>query len=150
MVLNFLEIILFLWLVILSIVIYNLASHYKKLTKNVSGTNLQTIFEQVLRKQEVLTSENEENKKKITSLEKDARFHFQKFSIVRFNPFKDTGGNQSFAFALLDADGSGMILSNLYARTGSRWYIKTIKTGKSTEIELSKEEEEAIKSALKS
>ena len=38
--------------------------------------------------------------------------------LVRFNPFEETGGNQSFALALLDADGDGWVLSSLHARSG--------------------------------
>ena len=38
--------------------------------------------------------------------------------LVRFNPFEDTGGNQSFALALLDAHGDGFVISSLHARHG--------------------------------
>ena len=51
---------------------------------------------------------------------------FQRVGLVRFNPFEDTGGNQSFALALLDAEGNGWVLSSLHARTGTRVYAKPI------------------------
>lgn len=38
----------------------------------------------------------------------------QRVGIVRFNPFDDTGGQQSFAVALLDARGSGFVIVSLH------------------------------------
>ena len=70
----------------------------------------------------------------------------QRVGLVRFNPFDDTGGNQSFALALLDAEGNGWVLSSLHARTGTRIYAKTIRAGRS-EGALSEEETAAIKQA---
>ena len=51
---------------------------------------------------------------------------FQRVGLVRYNPFEETGGNQSFALALLDADGDGWVLSSLHARSGTRVYAKAI------------------------
>lgn len=70
----------------------------------------------------------------------------QRVGVVRFNPFGDVGGNQSFAIALLDNSLSGVMILSLYSRDGVRIYSKQIKEGKS-EYKLSKEEEEAIKLA---
>ena len=48
---------------------------------------------------------------------------------MRYNPFEETGGNQSFALALLDAKGDGWVLSSLHARPGTRVYAKAIGGG---------------------
>lgn len=66
--------------------------------------------------------------------------------LVRYNPFENTGGNQSFALALLDAVGDGWILSSLHARAGTRVYAKAIKGGHS-DAGLSAEEIEALAQA---
>jgi hypothetical protein len=71
---------------------------------------------------------------------------FQRVGLVRFNPFEDTGGNQSFALALLDAEGNGWVLSSLHARTGTRVYAKAIRGGRSDGA-LSDEETAAVKQA---
>jgi Protein of unknown function (DUF4446) len=71
---------------------------------------------------------------------------FQRVGLVRFNPFEDTGGNQSFALALLDAEGNGWVLSSLHARGGTRIYAKAIRGGRSDGA-LSEEETAAIKQA---
>ena len=70
----------------------------------------------------------------------------QKVSVVRFNPFGDVGGNQSFVIALLDNSLSGVIIQSLYSREGVKVYSKQVIEGKS-EYKLGKEEEEAIKIA---
>jgi Protein of unknown function (DUF4446) len=71
---------------------------------------------------------------------------FQRVGLVRYNPFEDTGGNQSFALALLDADGDGWVLSSLHSRTGTRIYAKAITKGRS-DTTLSDEETAAVRQA---
>jgi hypothetical protein len=72
----------------------------------------------------------------------------QKISIVRFNPFGDTGGDQSFSLAVLDAHESGYILSSIHGREGTRVYVKPIDFGES-KYPLSVEEQKALKQASK-
>ena len=72
---------------------------------------------------------------------------FQRVGLVRYNPFEETGGNQSFALALLDADGDGWVLSSLHARSGTRVYAKAITRGRS-DAGLSDEETAAIRQAM--
>ncbi len=79
-------------------------------------------------------------------LETSAPRAFQRVGLVRFNPFEDTGGNQSFALALLDGEGNGWVLSSLHARSGTRVYAKAIRGGRSDGA-LSEEETDAIKQA---
>lgn len=69
-----------------------------------------------------------------------------KVGVVRFNPFKDTGGDQSFAIALLDASDSGLVISSLYTRDGVRVFSKAVEKGKS-KYQLSEEEKQAIEKA---
>lgn len=71
----------------------------------------------------------------------------QKVGVLRFNPFEDVGGDQSFAAALLDSEDNGVIISSLYTREGTRVYAKPLVKGQS-KYHLSREEEEAIRRAL--
>ncbi|MBT9172450.1 MAG: hypothetical protein DDT21_00833 [Syntrophomonadaceae bacterium] len=66
--------------------------------------------------------------------------------VVRFNAFKDTGSDLSFAVALLDAGENGVVLSSIYGREESRTYAKPVKAGRSP-YQLSGEEQEAIRRA---
>lgn len=74
--------------------------------------------------------------------------YVQKLGIVRFNPYNDTGGNQSFAIALLSRLGDGVVLSSLHGRAGTRVYAKPVKAGQGVEFSLSEEERVAIKKAM--
>lgn len=80
-------------------------------------------------------------------IQKEGLLHIQKIGLVRFNPFKDTGGDQSFILSLVDGNDTGVIISGLYARSGTRWYAKKVVKGKSAEHELSDEERRALKEA---
>ena len=80
-------------------------------------------------------------------LERDVAGSFSRVGLVRFNPFEETGGNQSFALALLDGRGDGFVVSSLHARAGTRVYAKAIAKG-SSEAALSAEEAEAVGQAL--
>lgn len=71
----------------------------------------------------------------------------QCIGLVRYNPFEDTGGDQSFALGLLDKRGDGVIISSLHGRTATRFYAKPIKGGTSP-MSLSSEEVAALKQAM--
>ncbi len=72
----------------------------------------------------------------------------QKVSIVRFNPFGDTGGDQSFSLAVLDAHDSGYVLTSIHGRQGTRVYVKPVDYAKS-KYSLSVEEQQALTQAIK-
>lgn len=104
------------------------------------------IFEQIKR-----LRQNEKNLKELEkfckNLEKIAQKSIQKIGVVRFNPFKDMGGNQSFSIALLDAFDFGLVISSLFTREGTRIYTKPIEQG-SSKYPLTEEEKEAIETAI--
>ena len=70
----------------------------------------------------------------------------QKVGVVRFNPYHDTGGEYSFTVALLDENGSGLLLTGLYHRDQSRVYAKEVRAWTSDQ-ELMDEERAAIEQA---
>jgi len=92
----------------------------------------------------------ENNFKKLSeeleNLKNENKFSIQQVGIVRFNPFSEVGGDQSFSIALLDGRGNGVVITSLYTREGNRVYGKPIKAGQS-EYLLSAEEKEAIERA---
>ncbi len=94
-----------------------------------------------------LRSEDRANKDAIRVLNKNQRASLQKFGIVRYNAFKEMGGNMSFALAELDYTNSGFIINTVHSREGCYLYIKTVDCGQ-TEVLLSAEEKEALEKAL--
>lgn len=66
---------------------------------------------------------------------------------IRFNPFVDAGGNQSFAIAFMNDEKNGVVISSLYARDRMSIFAKPIVNGKSA-FELSSEEKEVLEKAV--
>ena len=81
------------------------------------------------------------------TLEGRSRSSLQHVGIVRFNPFEDTGSDQSFAIALLDDRRDGIVLSSLHGRGQTRVFAKPVEGGESTH-QLSGEEAQAIRIAV--
>ena len=104
-------------------------------------------FKEVLSYLKNLKDNFEKLSQDLENLKKENKFSLQKVGIVRFNPFSEVGGDQSFSIALLDGNNDGLVISSLYSREGNRVYGKPIKNG-SSQYSLSKEEEEAIKKAI--
>ena len=72
-----------------------------------------------------------------------------KINILRFNPFEDIGGDQSFILTILNENNNGAILTSLHNRDITRIYAKPIKNGQGDNITLSKEEKLAIVKTIK-
>ena len=108
-------------------------------------------LKEVLFKQIDKTKNQEETINKVITqvknLENISERTFQKIGVIRFNPFNNLGGNQSFSIALLDKQNNGFVISSLFIKEGNRVYAKAVKNGKS-EHSLSGEEQEALKRAI--
>jgi len=104
-------------------------------------------FKEILAQFKDLKDGFEKISKELENLKKENTFTIQKVGIIRFNPFKEIGGDQSFSVALLDGNNDGIVITSLYTREGNRVYGKPIKKGFSEYI-LSGEEKEAINKAL--
>jgi hypothetical protein len=68
-------------------------------------------------------------------------------SLIRYDAYGEMSGRQSTSIALLDATRSGLVLSSIHHRDQARLYAKQVHNGQ-TELELSPEEDEAIRVAL--
>jgi hypothetical protein len=124
-----------------------LARRLAGLTRDGEGRSLEAILDAHLDKVLAVARELDELAARSALLESGARRAVQRVGLVRYNPFEDTGGNQSFALALTDGNGDGVVVSSLHARTGTRVYAKAITAGRSDSA-LSAEESEALRLAL--
>lgn len=105
------------------------------------------ILDRQLRQIDSLTERVDALNKLHHELEALSQRTIQKVGVIRYNPFSDTGGDQSFAIALLDSLGNGVVLSSLHSRTDTRVFAKPVQSGRS-KFQLSDEEQDAIKKAL--
>ena len=135
------------WLGGLTYLFWKLFLHYNNLTKGTSSRSLQTILDAILKENQTSKKNIDKLQEQYATIETQGQFHIQKIGLLRFNPFKDTGGDQSFILALLDGKETGVVISGLYSRAGTRWFAKRIVNGKGVEYELSEEEKKAIKEA---
>jgi len=86
--------------------------------------------------------------REIERLDQEKTTYLQKYGIVRFSPFGKSEYEQSFALALLDATGTGVVVTSIHTNDRARIYLKEVTRGKS-KIELSPEEKNAIQLAIK-
>ncbi|MBI2452642.1 MAG: DUF4446 family protein [Parcubacteria group bacterium] len=101
---------------------------------------------QFFKKTEETSSTPEEVVKKLKTKEK-LNLSLSKVALVRFNPFKEIGSNQSFSVALLNHHHDGVIITSHFGRETNRVYAKQVIKGKA-EHQLSEEEEEALRQAM--
>lgn len=134
-------VLIILWLVGLTFALFRFLSPLGKINSNGEAGLKEIILS---------LSKLEDLKEHFAKLEKKNLSNFQKSAVVRYNPFGDTGGDQSFAVAILDAEGSGFVISSLHGRAGTRIYGKPVKKGKEAGYQFSDEERRAIKQALAS
>ena len=84
---------------------------------------------------------------RVELVERAAAISIQKIGFLRFNPFQDTGGDNSFVAALLDGEDNGIVISALYMREGTRLYAKQIERGTAKHL-LSDEERRVVEEAI--
>ncbi|MFA7134162.1 MAG: DUF4446 family protein [archaeon] len=85
----------------------------------------------------------EELYSEVGKIKKENEKNIQKFGLLRYNPFNELGGDQSFSLALLDKNNNGVMVSSIFSQEKSRVFGKEIVKGKSKH-QLSNEEEEII------
>lgn len=112
--------------------------------KKKEPQNLKEILDLISR----LDKESKQINQELQNLRKNSQKFVQGVGMIRFNPFQEVGGDQSFAVALLDADDNGLVITSLYSREGNRIYAKPINGGVSP-YPLSEEEKKAIDQARK-
>ena len=111
------------------------------------GVGLDELLDRQFRRLDTVAERVEALNRLHHELEALSQQSIQKVGVIRFNPFADTGGDQSFAVALLDADGNGVVLSSLHGRADTRIFAKPVQGGRSKHA-LSEEEQDAIRKAL--
>ncbi|MFC1653326.1 DUF4446 family protein [Patescibacteria group bacterium] len=141
--------VVFVWVVVLTVVYIKSQKTFKKITKGISKKDLKTLLKEIADSLKNAGNEIKAIQQDLDTVEEEMKSHLQKIGFIRFNPFSDTGGNQSFSLCLLDDNNDGIVITSLHSRDSTRIYSKKIKKGSTNERELSKEEQEALKQALK-
>lgn len=143
-------IVLLVWVSVLTFYLLRLFKNYSVFTQGVNKKTLEDVLVRMVNEQKVAKKDIAFLSSRCDNIEKDGLLHIQKIGLLRFNPFKDTGGDQSFILSLIDANNTGVVITALYSRSGTRWYAKKVVKGKGFEHELSEEEKKSLKMANES
>ena len=120
---------------------------YRSLVSDSQGGSLQQLLDTHIAKVIEVGARIEQLAELHEYLEVRSRGSLQHIGLVRFNPFEDTGSDQSFAIALLDDRRDGIVLSSLHGRGQTRIFAKPVEGGESKHS-LSDEEAQAIRIAV--
>jgi hypothetical protein len=137
------------WLLAISIVTFKQFGFLRGLVKDSSEKDLVKVLKRILESEQVNEKNIDQIKRELVLFHSEGLNHIQKIGVVRFNPFRETGGDHSFSLAMLDGKDNGFIITGLHTRERTRLYLKWLKDGKS-ETELSNEEKKAFVAAQKS
>jgi len=125
-----------------------LAAHYQRLAAVKKGS-LKDVLDELLAKIGANSRKIEELNRRLADLRQKQQQRLSRIGLVKFNPFNETGGRQSFVLALMNNIGKGLVLTSFHNRTGTRIYAKIIKEKKpGSSKDLSREEKLAVKNAL--
>ena len=131
------------WMVVLHVRFSRLRKQYDRMMSGVEGANLeQALTEHIDRVRQACASVAE-LQMETQRIDRTLKHTMQWTGVVRFNPFRYTGGDQSFAWAIADSEGNGIVLSSLHARDQTRVYAKPLNNWESP-YSLTEEEQEAI------
>lgn len=136
------------WLAFLTTMFFLRKKFFDNLVEAGEKKKLEEVLRNFLKKQENFEVESKRIEKKLDSYIEEGKLHVQKVGLIRFNPFKEIGGDHSFSLCVLDGNDDGFVITGLHTRERTRVYTKPIKKGKS-KLSLADEEKKALESAIK-
>ena len=129
--------------------IKKLMKRYEDFMNGKDSDNLAEAIEENFKQMNELQQNYEESQKAIEETLQGIKSTFHKMGIVKYDAFKEMGGNLSFTLCLLDDENTGFILNTMHGRDSSYTYIKEIIKGEAYAT-LGEEEKEALEKAINS
>jgi Protein of unknown function (DUF4446) len=113
----------------------------------ITADNLEASVHGYYKRVQTVTANMAELESSYIRIAEMAELALGKVGIIRYNPFGDTGGDQSFSLAVLNSRDSGFIITSIHGRGGTRIYMKPVDAGNSN-YPLAAEEKLALKAAI--
>lgn len=138
-------------IVLLIIVLVNQGRLTKKYNAFMSGNDVKTMEDAILKRFRDIDRLLAADAKKdiaIKEIRDNLNIAYQKIGIIKYDAFKEMGGKLSFALALLDKENTGFVVNAMHSREGCYTYIKEIIKGEAF-IALGEEEKKAVDMAIK-
>ena len=136
------------WVALIELRYQRLASPFRMLMTGRGGADLEATLIDFVARMDRVEQTTQGMVRRVDAVEVQQPYHVQHVGVVRFNPFQDKGGDQSFVVAILDGHADGAVITSLSSRTDTRIYAKSVVGGQST-YTLNNEEKEAIARAMK-
>lgn len=146
-ILAFLVIFLVVWVTLISYNLGVLRRSQRILSRGMTDSSLQDILAQHFVRVDGLEDRIEHLEQGLDTLQGLQLNAIQRIGLVRYDAFDDMGGELSFALALLNEHGDGIIMSTITGRQENRTYSKQVIKGRAA-IQSSAEEDAAIKQAM--
>ena len=131
------------WVVLLQLRLSRLSKQYTHLLTGVDSANLEEVLNQHIAEVRAAVEAVSTLETRTQRMDRTLKHSMQWMGVVRFNPFRNTGGDQSFAWAIVDGYGNGIVLSSLHSRENTRIYAKPLHRWESP-YSLTEEEKKAI------
>ena len=135
------------WLVYLTIQLRKYLNKKREFIENAQEKGIDEFLIKQLERIEMVEGEMKQAKAAISKLDEATKESISRVGVLRYNPFEDSGGDQSFSIAMLNDKLDGLVMSSLYGRAGARVFAKALKDGKS-DHPLTEEEKTAIEKAV--
>lgn len=119
---------------------------WKQLLTHSEGGSLEYTLYETLRRVALMEETLKAHGNHLQQLQSQTDRCLQRVALVRYDAFPDMGGQQSFALALLNEQGDGVVLSGIHSRQEMRVYAKPIQK-RTSPIGLSTEEQQALREA---
>lgn len=139
--------ILFILVIVQIVKSSKLKKSYNKFMQGKNAESLENEISSLFEDIAYLKETTQTNSKEIRTLYKKHEFAYQKIGIVKYDAFKQMGGQLSFSLALLNEMNDGFIINSVHSSDGCYSYTKEITAGESA-ISLGEEEKEALEIAI--
>lgn len=117
------------------------------LTRGKDAESLEDTIVKLFDRIEFLEDEEKNTHRDLKEVKENLKITYQKMGLVKYDAFREMSGALSYSIALLDKENNGVLISSMYSREGCYTYAKDV-VGGQCELNLSEEEEEALKQAI--
>ena len=122
---------------------------YKMFMRGMDGASLERAFAARFNQMDLLEENSRNHMEEIRKIKEVQNITLNKVAIVKYDAFKEMGGNLSFALAMLDKENNGFVMNAIHSSDGCYTYVKEIVKGESYVV-LGEEEKEALRQAVNS
>lgn len=142
-------VLLLIFTIILFVKHRKLKKKYNKFMEGQNAKSLEKIMQNRFDDIDKIKEHMFETDERLESMDKFLLKTYKKMAVVKYDAFREMGGNMSFVLALLSETNDGFVLNTMHSsREGCYTYIKRISKGQCDTV-LSEEEKEALEEAMK-